>query len=148
MASFNQVTLVGNVVRDIELKYIQDGTAVCNIGLAVNESYKTKSGEKKEDVLFIDCTAWGKTAEIANEYLAKGRQVLLAGKLKLDTWEKDGQKHSRIKMVVERLVMLGSKPQGDTQQEYRQPAPQQQQSPPQTRYEPDPGVNTEGDLPF
>ena len=81
MAGYNKVTLLGNVTRDLELRYTPSGTAVCDIGLAVSE--KRKNGE---ETLFIDCTAWDKTAELAVEYLAKGRQVFLEGRLKLDQW--------------------------------------------------------------
>src|SRR3990172_11496757 len=123
MASLNQVTLLGNITRDPECKYLQDGTAVCDLGLAVNETYKTKSGDKKEDTLFIDCTCWSRTAEIATEYLRKGQQVLLTGKLKQDRWEKDGQKHTKIRMTVNQLVMLGSKPQGNGGSQDREDRP-------------------------
>lgn len=144
MASFNQVTLVGNTTRDIELRYLQDGTAVCDVGLAVNESYKTQGGEKKEDVLFIDCTCWRKTAEIASEYLTKGSQVLLSGKLKQESWtDKDGNKRSKIKMVVDRLVMLGSKNGGH--QESRQEQPRQSQP---SRSDPQPEQPIDPEIPF
>lgn len=148
MASFNHVTLVGNITRDIEVRYLQDGTAVCDIGLAVNDSYKTQNGDKREDVLFIDCTCWKKTAEVAGEYLAKGRQVLLSGRLKQENWtDKDGNKRSKIKMVVERLVMLGSKNgnQGDDHQESRQEQPRQQSA---SRPAEQPEVPADSDIPF
>ncbi len=111
MASFNRTILVGNVTREIELRHLNDGTAVCEIGLAVNEKWKDAAGNGKEDVLFIDCTCWRRTAEIAAEYVRKGQPVLVEGRLKLDRWEKDGQKQSRIKLTVDKLVLLGSKSQ-------------------------------------
>lgn len=114
MASFNRVILVGNVTRDIECKYLQSGTAVAEIGLAVNHTWKdSKTNEKKEEVTFVDVTLFGRTAEIAGEYLAKGRPVLIEGRLKLEQWtDKDtGGKRSKLKVVGESLQLLGSKDQ-------------------------------------
>jgi single-strand DNA-binding protein len=108
MASFNRVVLVGNLTRDPELRYIPSGTAVSDIGLAVNDRVK-RGDQWVEEAVFIDITLWGRTAEIANEYLSKGSSVLIEGRLKLDRWEKDGQKHSKLKVVGERLQMLGAR---------------------------------------
>ena len=130
MPSFNQVTLVGNCTRDPEIRHLQDGTAVCDIGLAVNETWKDAQGNKREDVLFIDCSCWKRLAEIAAEYLQKGSPVLLAGKLKMDRWEKDGQKFSKIKLTVERLQLLGSKNDGGGQQEHAPPRGDSYERPP------------------
>lgn len=105
--SYNRVVLVGNLTRDIELKYTQGGTAVTDVGLAVNDSRKTQTGEWVEETTFVDVTLWGRTAEVASEYLGKGRQVLIEGRLKLDTWETDGQKRSKLRVVAERMMMLG-----------------------------------------
>ncbi len=113
MASFNRVVLVGNVVRDIELKYTQGGTAVTEIGLAVNDRRKSQSGEWIEETTFVDVTLWGRTAEVASEYLSKGRPVLIEGRLKLDKWKsEDGQNRSKLRVVGERMVMLGSRDGG------------------------------------
>jgi single-strand DNA-binding protein len=109
MASYNRVILLGNITRDIEVRYLQSGTAVTDIGLAVNDKYKNQSGEWVEQVTFVDITLWGRTAEIAGEYLGKGSPVLIEGRLKLDQWEKDGQKHSKLKVVGDRMQMVGSK---------------------------------------
>jgi single-strand DNA-binding protein len=109
MASFNRVILVGNLTRDPELKYIPSGTAVCDIGLAVNDRRKTASGEWIEETTFVDVTLWARTAEVASEYLTKGAPVLIEGRLKLDTWEKDGKKNSKLRVVGERMQMLGGK---------------------------------------
>ena len=92
MASFNRVILVGNLTRDPELHYIPSGTAVTEIGLAVNDRRKNAQGEWVEETTFVDVTLWGRTAEVASEYLNKGSPVLIEGRLKLDTWEKDGKK--------------------------------------------------------
>ncbi len=108
MASFNRVILVGNLTRDPELRYIPSGTAVSDIGLAVNDRVK-RGDQWVDEATFVDITLWGRTAEIANEYLSKGSPVLIEGRLKLDRWEKDGQKHSKLKVIGERLQMLGSR---------------------------------------
>ena len=95
MASFNRVILVGNLTRDPELKYIPSGTAVTEIGLAVNDRRKNAQGEWVEETTFVDVTLWSRTAEVASEYLSKGSPVLIEGRLKLDTWEKEGKKECR-----------------------------------------------------
>ena len=108
MAAYNRVVLVGNITREIELRYTQSGTAVTDIGLAINERKKNPSGEWVDDPQFIDVTLWGRTAEVAAEYLGKGAPILIEGRLKLETWESDGQKRSKLKVVGERMQMLGS----------------------------------------
>ena len=107
MAAYNRVVLVGNITREIELRYTQSGTAVTDIGLAINERKKNPSGEWVDDPQFIDVTLWGRTAEVAAEYLGKGSPILIEGRLKLETWESDGQKRSKLKVVGERMQMLG-----------------------------------------
>lgn len=110
MASFNRVILVGNVTRDIDLRYVSGGgTAVTELGLAVNDRRKTQSGEWVDETTFVDVTLWGRTAEIASEYLSKGSPVLIEGRLKLDTWETDGQKRSKLRVVGEKMQMLGGR---------------------------------------
>ena len=110
MASFNRVILLGNITRDIEIKYLQSGTAVSDVGLAVNDRRKdAQTGQWIEETTFVDVVMWGRTAEIAGEYLSKGSPILIEGRLKLDTWEKEGQKHSKIRVVCEKMQMLGSK---------------------------------------
>src|SRR3982750_1973323 len=101
MASFNRVILVGNLTRDPELRFIPSGTAVTELGLAVNERRKNQAGEWVEEVNFFDITLWGRTAEVASEYLSKGSSVLIEGRLKLDTWEKDGKKNYKVKIIGE-----------------------------------------------
>lgn len=109
MTSFNKVILVGNLTRDIELRYLQSGMAVADASIAVND--RKKSGEEwVEETSFIDLTIWGKTAELAAEYTSKGSSILVEGRLKQETWENtDGQKRSKIKVVVEKLQFLGRK---------------------------------------
>src|SRR3954447_19056005 len=114
MASFNKVILIGNLTRDPEVRYTPKGTAVAEIGLAVNRVYTTDSGEKREEATFVDVTLWGRTAEIAGEYLKKGRPVFIEGRLQLDTWDdkQSGQKRSKLKVVGEGLQLLGGRPGG------------------------------------
>ena len=111
MASYNRVILVGNLTRDPELRYIPSGTAVSDISLAVNERVK-KGDQWVDEVSFIDVTLWGRTAEIANEYLSKGSPLLVEGRLRQERWEKDGQKHSKLKVTCDRMQMLGSRDGG------------------------------------
>ncbi|MGH7133624.1 MAG: single-stranded DNA-binding protein [Phycisphaerales bacterium] len=108
--SFNQVILMGNLTRDVELKFTPSNKAVAKIGLAVNERWTTPEGEKKESVTFVDCEAWGKTAEIMGKYLAKGRPVFIVGRLKLDTWQdkESGQNRSKMKVVIESFQFVDS----------------------------------------
>ena len=109
MASFNKVILVGNVTRDPELRYISSGTAVTDIGLAVNDRRKNAQGEWVEETTFVDVTLWGRTAEVAGEYVSKGSPLLIEGRLKLDQWEKDGKKNSKLRVVCDRMQLLGSR---------------------------------------
>jgi len=111
MASYNRVVLVGNLTRDVELRYTPSGTAVTDIGLAVNERIK-KNEQWVDEVHFFDITLWGRTAEVAGEYLSKGSSVLIEGRLKLDRWEQDGQKRSKVKIVGEKMQMLSGKSGG------------------------------------
>jgi len=115
MASFNKVILVGNLTRDPEVKYTTGGTAVADIGLAVNRTwFDQKSNERREDVAFIDVTLFGRQAEVAGEYLAKGRPVLIEGRLQMDSWDdkETGKKRSKLKVVGEQMTMLGSRGDG------------------------------------
>eukprot|EP00475_Leptophrys_vorax_P033803 TRINITY_DN53749_c1_g1_i2.p2 TRINITY_DN53749_c1_g1~~TRINITY_DN53749_c1_g1_i2.p2 ORF type:complete len:135 (-),score=10.74 TRINITY_DN53749_c1_g1_i2:24-428(-) len=115
MASFNKVILVGNLTRDPQVKYTTGGTAVTEIGLAVSRQWFDKqSNQRKEETTFVDVTLWGRTAEIAGEYLAKGRPVLIEGRLQLDSWDdrETGQKRSKLRVVGENMTMLGSRSDG------------------------------------
>lgn len=111
MASFNKVILVGNLTRDPQVRYTPSGTAVTELGLAVSRQWFDKqTNSKKEDTTFVDVTVWGRTAEVAGEYLSKGRPVLIEGRLQLDTWQdkESGQNRSKLKVVCENMTMLGS----------------------------------------
>ena len=117
MSSMNKVILLGNLTRDPEIKYTPSGTAVCDLSIALN--YTTGKGDqKKDEVSFIDLTAFSKTAETAAEYLKKGRQIIVEGRLQQDRWEtQDGQKRSKVKVIVERLTFVGSQSAAEPAQE-------------------------------
>jgi single-strand DNA-binding protein len=115
MASFNSVTLMGNLTRDPDLRYTSGGSPVCSFGLAINHKY-TSNGEKKEEVTFVDITVWGRVAENCNEYLSKGSSVILGGRLQLDSWQTDdGQKRSKLRVVANIVQFLGGKQESQRQ---------------------------------
>lgn len=157
MASFNKVILVGNVTRDPEVKYTTGGTAVTELGLAVNSTwFDKKSNERKEEVTFVDVTLWGRQAEVAGEYLAKGRPVLIEGRLQLDSWEdkQSGQKRSKLRVVGEQMQMLGSRGDGGgggggrSQGGGNRSAPQRDVDPAESFYDsPPPGAGGGGGFP-
>jgi len=109
MASYNKVILLGNLTRDPELRYTPKGQAVAKLGLAVNRSYKSETGETKEEVTFIDVDAWGKQAELIGQYLKKGNPLFVEGRLRLDQWDdkNTGQKVSKLKVVMENFQFVG-----------------------------------------
>ncbi len=113
MASLNKVLLIGNLTRNPELRYTPSGTAVCDLGLAVNRNYTLADGSQKKDTLFVDINVWGHQAESASRYLQKGSSVFIEGRLHLETWEdKEKVKKSKYKVVAERVQFLGSRNQG------------------------------------
>lgn len=130
MASFNQVTLLGNLTRDPELKYTPSGKCIAEFGLAVNRKYTTESGEKKEETTFVDITFFAKTAEVVGKYLRKGDPVLLTGRLKLDQWEdkNGGGKRSKLSVVGDSMQLIGQ-PRGEDRQQQAAPQPQQHERP-------------------
>ncbi len=110
MASLNKVLLMGNLTRDIEMRYTPSGMAVAQLGLAVNRKFRdTKTNELREEVTFVDIDAFGKTAETAHQYLSKGRPIFVEGRLKLDQWDDKttGQKRSKLKVVADRIQFVG-----------------------------------------
>ena len=124
MASFNKVIILGNLCKDPELRSIPSGTQVCDVSVAVNDRRKNAAGEWVEEATFVDVTFWGKTAEVLAEYLRKGSPILVDGRLKLDKWEdKDGQKRSKLRVVCERMQMIGSKGEGGQRKESEPSAP-------------------------
>jgi single-strand DNA-binding protein len=156
MANLNTVLLMGNLTRDPEVRYTPKGTAVCDISLAINRVLpaEQEGGERREEVTYVDVTLWGKTAENAGKYLAKGRSVFVDGRLALETWDdkQTGQKRSKLKVVAESLQFLGSKPaQGQSEVSAgskpagQRPAPAGQKSKPER----DPDLDAEpDDIPF
>jgi len=155
MASLNKVMLIGNVTRDPELKYTPKGSAVTDLGLAVNRSYTNQAtGEKVEETTFVDVELWGRLAEIAGEYAKKGRSVFIEGRLRMDSWEdkQSGQKRSRLKVTAEGLQLLGGRAGGssgghpDDEPSHSQPPARPQQRQP-SRQEPPPAMEDD-DIPF
>src|SRR4029450_4619054 len=111
MANLNKVLLMGNLTRDPEVRYTPKGTAVAELGIAVNRIFSGENGEKREEVTFVDVTVWGRTAENVGEYLKKGRPVFIEGRLQLDSWEdkQSGQKRNKLKVVADNVQFLGSR---------------------------------------
>jgi single-strand DNA-binding protein len=111
MPNYNKVLLMGHLTRDVEIRYLPKGTAVGQIGLAVSRKWKDDAGQAKEETVFVDCEAWGRTAETMAQYLGKGKPVFIEGRLKLDQWDdkETGQKRSKLKVVVESFQFVASK---------------------------------------
>jgi single-strand DNA-binding protein len=114
MASFNRVILMGNLTRDPQLKYLPSQMAVAEFGLAMNRRYRTANGEDREEVTFVDCSAFGKTGELINQYFTKGRPIFIEGRLKYDQWEdkQGGGKRSRLTVVVDNFQFVGPREGG------------------------------------
>src|SRR6267142_7002565 len=168
MANFNKVILVGNLTRDPQLRYLPSQMAVVDIGLAINHKWRTPQGEDREEVCFIDCSAFGKQAEVINQYCQKGRPLLVEGRLKYETWDdkQGGGKRSKHKIIIEGFQLLGGRQDGGgggapPAEEGEAPPRQQQQrpagaKPPQARSAPqqqEPPISNEehfkeDDIPF
>jgi single-strand DNA-binding protein len=143
MASLNKVMLIGNLTRDPEVRFTPKGNAVCDMAIAVNRRYLSDNGERVEEVTYLDIVLWNKQAELAGQYLAKGRSVFIEGRLQMDSWEDKatGQKRSKIRIVCENMQFLDSKggaaggggggsyQGGDDEGGYSAPPPQQQRRP-------------------
>jgi single-strand DNA-binding protein len=109
MASYNKVILMGNLTRDPQLSYLPSQTPVVEIGLAVNHRYRTQDGQQRENTCFVDCRCFGRQAEVLNQYMRKGRPLLIEGRLDYDTWEtQDGQKRSKHRVFIERFSFVDS----------------------------------------
>ncbi|MGN0930359.1 MAG: single-stranded DNA-binding protein [Thermoguttaceae bacterium] len=163
MASYNRVVLVGNLTRDPELRSTPSGASVATVGLAVNERRKDQGGNWIEETSFFDVDVWNRSAEVLRDYTTKGSSILVEGRLKQDVWEQDGQKRSKVKIIADRIVLLGSRDnanggvsqqQGGYQQPQggyrRQPQPQRQAHSSQGYGGGDSGYPQEGadDIPF
>ena len=112
MASFNRVFLLGNLTRDPELRYTPSGTPVANLRLAVNSTYKDQAGQRKEETCFITIVVWSKQAELCNQYLKKGRAILVEGRLLYRSWEQDGKTRSTLEVRADRVQFLGRRDEG------------------------------------
>lgn len=144
MANLNKAMLIGRLTRDPELRYTQTGTAICKIGLAVNRTWRGQDGEKQEDTAFIDVTFFGKQAETLGQYMTKGRELYVEGRLELDQWEgKDGQKRSKLGVVGEGFQFLGGERGGSGGG-----PPQRQQAQARSTPEPPGGELNLDDIPF
>jgi single-strand DNA-binding protein len=117
MASFNKCLLMGNLTRDPELKFLPSQTAVTEFGVACNRKFRTKEGEDREEVTFVDCTAFGKTAEVISQYMSKGKPIFIEGRLKFDSWEdkQGGGKRSKLTVVIENFQFVGGREGGEQQ---------------------------------
>ena len=151
MASFNKVILLGNLTRDPEVRYTPKGSAVCDLGIAVNRVYTTDGGERREEVTYVDVVLWARLAEIAGEYLKKGRPVFIEGRLQMDSWDdkQTGQKRTKLRVVGESMQLLGSRPSGtgaaEAAGEDRQPGSAKTSTPPKPSA---PAAPDEDEIPF
>src|SRR6478736_2073363 len=153
MANLNRVLLIGNLTRDPEVRYTPKGTAVAEIGLAINRVYSGEDGEKKEETTLVEVTLWARQAEVAGQYLKKGRPVFIEGRLQLDSWDdkQTGQKRSRLRVVAENLQLLGSRQESEGSSSTSAPRRSPSASaPPPPRPQPrDPDLDAEpDDIPF
>lgn len=156
MANLNKVMLIGNLTRDPELRYTPKGTAVADIALAINRVWNNEQGQKQEETTFVDITLWGRQAELAQQYLTKGRGVYVEGRLQMDTWDdkQTGQKRSKLKVVAESLQFLpdgksgssGGPPQSGGSHQARPTQPQQR--PQGASAAPPDDYSDEDDIPF
>lgn len=143
MASYNKVFLMGNLTRDPELRTTPKGSQVSQLGLAVNRSYRTPEGNTVEETTFIDVDVFGKQAEVICKYMTKGRPIFIEGRLKLDQWEsKEGEKRSKLKVILESFQFLGSRGDGSGESDYSEPS-----SPPRRSNNPAPSASAEQDYP-
>ena len=125
MASFNKVILIGNLIRDPELKFLPTGKGVCNISMAVNRRWRTEAGEEREDVYFADCKAFGKQAETLSQYVKKGHPLMIEGRLTREEWDdkKSGEKKSATRIMIESFQFLKSREEGTAPASRRDAAP-------------------------
>lgn len=152
MANFNKVILAGNLTRDPELRYTPKGTAIARIGMAINRTWKTDTGESKEEVTFVDVDAFGRQAEVIAQYMKKGRPFLVEGRLKLNQWEDKNthQKQSKLTVVLESFSFLDSGGRGDSGSEGGRSRPAAAPAPAAAPTEPEAGAPAaeEDDVPF
>jgi len=153
MANVNKVILIGNLTRDPELRYTPNGAAVIDFGMAINRKWRGKDGQMSEDTCFVDLQAWARSAEVISEYCHKGDPLYVEGRLKLDSWEgRDGQKRSKLRVVVENFQFLGGRRSGNAGGGSARPSPPRQQPAPPANDEAPPasgdGFQVDDDIPF
>ncbi|MFQ5491369.1 MAG: single-stranded DNA-binding protein [Phycisphaerae bacterium] len=145
MANFNKVILAGNLTRDPELSYTPNSTAICKFGMAINRNWRGQDGEKHEETCFVDLTAFGRQAETLNQYMKKGRPLLVEGRLNYSQWtSQEGQKRSKLEVVINAFQFLGGPRDGDAS---RQPAAAPASAAPADDYQAPP-PSADGDIPF
>lgn len=157
MANLNKVMLIGNLTRDPELRYTPKGTAVADISLAINRVWNNEQNQKQEETIFVDVTLWGRQAELAQQYLTKGRGAYIEGRLQMDTWDdkETGKKRSKLKVIGENLQFLpdgrsgGGGGYAERPQQASRPPQQQRSAPPQgASAAPPDEYQEEDDIPF
>ncbi len=152
MANFNRVILLGNLTRDPQLRYLPNNTAVCEFGLAVNRRWRDADGNMREETCFVDVSAFGRQAETINQYMSKGRPILIEGRLKFDSWTaQDGSRRSKLSVVAERFQFVGAR--GEPAPQAATPAPDPAAPPPAASVEPPPAeapppVSDADEIPF
>ena len=116
MPNLNKIMLMGNLTREVELSYLPSQTPVAELSLAINRKWQDAQGQQKEEVTFVECSMFGKRAEVLAKYVKKGQPIYVEGRLKLESWEaQDGSKRSKLKVIIENFEFLGSKPEGQQQ---------------------------------
>jgi len=146
MANLNRVFLMGNLTRDLELKYGKNGQPVTNMRLAINRSYMTQSGEKREEVCYVNVVVWGKQAESCHTYLAKGSGVFVEGRLHNTNWEEEGQKKSMLEVIADKVQFIGKKKSVSTGE--GAPAGEEHTAAPETHGTGESGTGGGEDVPF
>jgi single-strand DNA-binding protein len=149
MASLNKVMLIGNLTRDPEVRHTPKGIAVGDLGLAINNTYRTQDGQEKEEVCYVDVVVWGRQAETCKDYLSKGRSVFVEGRLQLDQWETpQGEKRNRMRVRAERVQFLGGRPGGGSEPRGEREAPPRASNNDSRPADPDEGPAPDDDIPF
>ena len=149
MANLNKVLLIGRLTRDPETRTIQSGSSVTQLGLAVNRTYTRRdSGEKVEETCFVDAEAWGRTGETIQRYMNKGRQIFIEGRLKFDSWERDGQRRSKLSVVVENFQFIDGQGGGGDRDGHGSQSGGQSSSGQGAPVSAGGGVDTDDDIPF
>ncbi len=148
MASVNRVFLMGNLTRDPEIRYTPSGKAVGDLRMAMNRKYKTQSGETRDETCYVDVVVWGRQAETCGEYLSKGASAFVEGRMQYDEWEKDGQRHNRLRVVADRVQFIGGRRGGGGRDDDAEGGSPSQSAPPAAAATTDPPAGDDDNLPF